>query len=835
MSAAVSDTDLKETFADTTEALEAARMASTKTEKAALTLRAKSKLTACARTSSQLTSTPTTPTVVAYDDEWTWTPWIAETHGPSFLTSLHAQCADRAITEHEVLSCHPSACANSAHANDNPGAIGRSGAMGDQSDLSRLRSSRPERQGRVSLPPLRREECESNPPPLDSNRPRALALLKLSPEGDPLRKREPHCGGRTAGASPDWAQPADFHSKVDMDGKGSNQPFESTDVCALALLPESCTLSWSHVPYLKITAGGAPCAAQNAPGSCITRGTSVEFQVCSAGVSSDKLRKRMSCALSGHVMYLIGSCTLSSHVPYRVMSCTLSGAASGTTRGTFMCLRGSGGAGEPAPSELPPTDPTPEIPPPEMPPPPPQPPYTQPRLEPPPPEPPPQQSPPEPSPPSPPPRVARRLVLSSPSPLSSALQRTGPAATSSPVPMQPLSGPGSPEEQPEQEVVCQDSDVGVFVVKLVELARMLADRHAAHERQAYLEALPTPRYAPGTVWLGSRDCGCGHCPSNIELWWQHAEWCEQSLDHSTARVARRKADELADSVGAGIRSILTSPVWPRLLSEERQRQEGSIEALKDMLYAKYGDLREQPVRSSEQEQSGSPPPQKAPPLPSPSLPQPSQHTQPQSRPQSFAIGQKTEVEERRQAALARERSARRGASLAKPLPKPGPSGPVSTPRSVAGAPLGAAKVARNARKEESITAMHHHKAALKEAEERRVRHLTWQNDMRNRGSRISRREVFTGVCVDTPPAVTLGDLMPSSMSSSTPCPEVATTSALPPVSSPPPSALPPHPRPCSHGRLPVGLQLPQRCLPSPWRPYRARLHRFCQLRWHYSR
>ena len=202
------------------------------------------------------------------------------------------------------------------------------------------------------MPPLRREECESNPPPLESNRPRALALLKLSPEGDPLRKREPHCGGRTAGASPDWAQPADFHSKVDMDGKGSNQPFESTDVCALALLPESCTLSWSHVPYLKITVGGAPCAAQNAPGSCITRGTSVEFQVCSAGVSSDKLRKRMSCALSGHVRYLIGSCTLSSHVPYRVMSCTLSGhvpywvmsctlsgAASGTTRGTFMRLR----------------------------------------------------------------------------------------------------------------------------------------------------------------------------------------------------------------------------------------------------------------------------------------------------------------------------------------------------------------------------------------------------------------------------------------------------------------------------------------------------------------
>ena len=164
MSAAVSDTGLKETFAYTTEALEAARIASTKTEKAALTLRAKSKLTACARTSSQLTSTPTTPTVVAYDDEWTWTPWIAETHGPSFLTSLHAP--DRTITEHEVLSCHQSVCANSAHANDNPGAIGRSGALGDQSDLSRLRSSRPERPGArlIAATASRRMREQPSPP-----------------------------------------------------------------------------------------------------------------------------------------------------------------------------------------------------------------------------------------------------------------------------------------------------------------------------------------------------------------------------------------------------------------------------------------------------------------------------------------------------------------------------------------------------------------------------------------------------------------------------------------------------------------------------------------------
>jgi hypothetical protein len=193
------------------------------------------------------------------------------------------------------------------------------------------------------------------------------------------------------------------------------------------------------------------------------------------------------------------------------------------------------------------------------------------------------------------------------------------------------------------------------------------------------------------------------------------------------------------------------------------------------------------------------------------------------------------VEERRQAALARERSARRGASLAKPLPKPGPSGPVSTPRSVAGAPLGAAKVARNARKEESITAMHHHKAALKEAEERRVRHLTWQNDMRNRGSRISRRECLLGCVWIHPqrsrwetscPARCLFQRHALRSQQHQLCPLYRLRRHPP---------CPPHPRPCSHGRLPVGLQLPQRCLPSPWRPYRARLHRFCQLRWHYSR
>ena len=241
---------------------------------------------------------------------------------PEFAFSVAVGKVEDMRWSHEDLSCHLSACADSAHANDNAGAIGHSDTLGDQSDLSRFRSSRPERRGRVSSPPLRREEWGSNIPPLESNRPRALAVLRRSPDGNPLRQRELHCGGRTAGASPDWAQPADVHSTVDVDGKGSNQPLDSTDVRARALLPEAepCTLSRSHVPYLEITAGATSCTAQNAPDSCIMRGTTVEYLVCSAGMSSDKLRERMSCTprVSGHVMYPIGSCTLSGHVMYPI-------------------------------------------------------------------------------------------------------------------------------------------------------------------------------------------------------------------------------------------------------------------------------------------------------------------------------------------------------------------------------------------------------------------------------------------------------------------------------------------------------------------------------------
>ena len=317
------------------------------------------------------------------------------------------------------------------------------------------------------------------------------------------------------------------------------------------------------------------------------------------------------------------------------------------------------------------------------------------------------------------------------------------------------------------------------------------------------QLFPPPRYAPGTYYWGSGDCGCGHCPGSVELWWQHAEWCKQSLDHATAKVAWRKAGELASSRGDGMQSVIASAEWPRLLREERGRQEGGVEALKGLLFAKYGDLREQPVGASEQEQSGSPPPQAPPVLPSPSPPQPplQQRMQPQAQPaQPSAIGRQTRVEEKRRAAIAKERAARKDALLAKPLPKPGPSGPVRTPRPVEGAPSGAAQAAREAQKGASITAMHHHEAALKEAEERRVRHLVWQKDMRERGSRITQpgRAQLTGVVVDTPSVVTLGDLMPSSslppVLSPPPWLEAATASALPSaLSPPPPSALPPPP------------------------------------------
>lgn len=164
------------------------------------------------------------------------------------------------------------------------------------------------------------------------------------------------------------------------------------------------------------------------------------------------------------------------------------------------------------------------------------------------------------------------------------------------------------------------------------------------------------------------------------------------------------------------------------------------------------------------------------------------------------------MEERRSAVIAQERAARRDAALAKPLSKPGSSGPARAPHPLTCAPSAAEKAARDAQKKASITAMHHHAAALKKAEERRVQHVVWQKDMCKRGNRIARGEgqALIGVLVDTPSVVTLGDLMPCSLPPKpplTPCPEVAATSALSTaLSPPPPSALPPPPPsllPCS--------------------------------------
>ena len=116
---------------------------------------------------------------------------------------------------------------------------------------------------------------------------------------------------------------------------------------------------------------------------------------------------------------------------------------------------------------------------------------------------------------------------------------------------------------------------------------------------------------------------------------------------------------------------------------------------------------------------------------------------------------------------------------------------------MAGAPAGAAQAACEAQKKASVTAMHHHEADLKEAEDRRVRHSVWQNDMRKCGIHIKHREKLTGVGVDTPSVVTLGDPMPRLLPpvpSPLPLLDVATASALPSaLSPPPPSALPPPP------------------------------------------
>ena len=137
MAASPSVAEMKKIIADLEEALEATQTASAKTEEAALVLLNANEAIASARAHGLLTSTPTTPSAVVDDDEWIWTPWYTEKHGPSSLPRPHGQRPDGAVKEHEDLGCHSSACANTAHAKGNAGAAGHSDTRDDHSDLSR--------------------------------------------------------------------------------------------------------------------------------------------------------------------------------------------------------------------------------------------------------------------------------------------------------------------------------------------------------------------------------------------------------------------------------------------------------------------------------------------------------------------------------------------------------------------------------------------------------------------------------------------------------------------------------------------------------------------------
>ena len=162
----------------------------------------------------------------------------------------------------------------------------------------------------------------------------------------------------------------------------------------------------------------------------------------------------------------------------------------------------------------------------------------------------------------------------------------------------------------------------------------------AQQSIPFAECVPTPRHSrlrPSLRADAVRGliCGCSGMyldrEGGRESWWQHAVFCEQSLDHAAASAAWRRAKGLARSREER-EEFLASPEWPRLLSEECSRRdtvcppkpppkmatnqvtspspkpqsqglpnsplhqdqpvESSIEALKDMLYSKYGNLRE---------------------------------------------------------------------------------------------------------------------------------------------------------------------------------------------------------------------------------------------------
>ena len=522
---------LKKAIADLTDALKATQTASSKTEGAALAPLDTNKATTRARVGDQLTGTPSSFADGDDDDEWIWTQWSTEIHGPSSLRSAPPP-----------LTMHPRPHAPHGANPEPPSA---------HAFVAGLLES--EKQQPIALPP----SPETEPP----------GLLPVPP-------------GPT-----NMQLPPEITAEMEMEACTS--PASPTFCASLAselvpgptpsLIPEPPVLL--SVPYSPYNIQLPPEVIEEVEMEPCTLSTPLMLRTHPTPDSQPRPTSprqppllTTSCPPNQLPPLVPLAVPPNSTPPFSSM-----GSATHAPRRVALRPRGGGAPTIETPSGLLPV--------------PPEPPTTEPPAEPPPPEPPPMPGSPEsPSPPS----VVRRLVLPSPSPRSSTALRARSAVTAtSPVPMRSLEGSVSHG----QEVAIQDGGIGVFVSKLLELQGRLAERQADLAREANMKMLPPPRYAPGTYYWGSGSCGCGHCPGSIELWWQHAEWCKQSLDHATARAARRTADALVETGGGSIRGVLTSPVWPRLLSEERQRQEGGIDAIKSLLYAKYGDLREQAAQS----------------------------------------------------------------------------------------------------------------------------------------------------------------------------------------------------------------------------------------------
>ena len=527
-----------------------------------------------ARAHDLQSSTPVTPTVVDDDDKWIWTPWDDRKHGPSPFIQRHSLRVDGIDADQVDLSVRALACRDSAHAEVNASATARLEALGEHSNLERHRTLRPRRLDRVpSPPPLRRKEYGSSPGSRDL---RAHALLERCLDDDTRRRHELHLGERTAGTLPDSLRSPD----LSVTDRVEVEFFDCSCKLREHSPPESCTL--------RPPPGGGSCTLR--PESCTLPEFPVLWSVtrCSANIqlppeAVEEMEMESPASSASYLPHIspVSPPLMQSSLPPPpclppqpsapvllpvppVLTPPWPALSSPRPRPRRFRLR-----------TLQPSDRPPELPPPTEP----LSPRPQPlryRLHPPPPDLPlalPPSAPPSPHSPAAKslPQAASPVTLPhSPAPADYGTDSPPPRTRSmrypaSPIPMACLSSvPPSPGPEPDTL------------------------------------SLPPPRYAPGTVWWGSGDCGCGHCPSSIELWWQHADWCEQSLDHATARAAGRKADEMARSRGTSFRSILTSAAWPSLLYEERLRQEGtSVDALKAKLYAKYGNLRIQPAQPSE--------------------------------------------------------------------------------------------------------------------------------------------------------------------------------------------------------------------------------------------